>query len=426
MSTTTTPALTDEEHPPVPTPEPRELRAAVSDYLARVRGGDVGSLPAILGLVVLFIVFAILRPHTFTNAFNVANLVNQAAAVIVIAMGLVFVLLLGEIDLSAGWTAGVAAAIMGVTATRQGWPWWVAVLCCIGTGAIIGTAIGLLVARLGIPSFVVTLAAFLGLQGLLLKIIGEGGTIAIRDSKLLAINNNTLPVWLGWVLMAVIVAVLRAGLAAPAADPAGRGTAVRGHLGGDRKVVVLAVVLAAITRLPVHRAQPQPAGVLDQGRARGRRAARGAARRTTFVLARTPFGRHVYAVGGNAEAARRAGINVKQIKLFCFITCSSLAAVGGILLASRDNSISPTTGGAETLLYAVGAAGHRRHQPVRRQGQAPGRGARRARDRGDHQRHGAAQPAVRRRLHRSPVRAARRGRAWTLCRGGAPPPPGRV
>src|SRR6185369_10230536 len=139
------------------TPEPRELGTAVSQYVARVRGGDVGSLPAVLGLVVLAIVFSILRPHTFTNAFNIANLVNQAAAVMVIAMGLVFVLLLGEIDLSAGWTAGTAAAMMGVVATRQGWSWWVAILACLLTGAVIGTIIGLLVARLGIPSFVVTL-----------------------------------------------------------------------------------------------------------------------------------------------------------------------------------------------------------------------------------------------------------------------------
>jgi D-xylose transport system permease protein len=356
MSTTTTPALTDEEHPHVPTPEPRALGSAVSDYIARVRGGDVGSLPAILGLVVLFIVFSILRPHTFTNAFNIANLVNQAAAVIVIAMGLVFVLLLGEIDLSAGWTAGVAAAIMGVTATRQGWSWWVAVLCCIGTGAVIGTAIGLLVARLGIPSFVVTLAAFLALQGLLLKIIGEGGTIAIRDSKLLAINNNTLPVWLGWALMAVIVAIYAFVSLRRAATRRAEGLQSEGVSVVIAKIVVLAVVLAGITAyLSTERSRNPLVSsikgvpevvvllvVLLVG--------------TTFVLARTPFGRHVYAVGGNGEAARRAGINVKQIKLFCFVISSSLAAVGGILLASRDNSISPTTGGAETLLYAVGAA----------------------------------------------------------------------
>jgi D-xylose transport system permease protein len=354
--TTTAATTTEEEAPRVPTPAPRELRPAFNDYIARVRGGDVGSLPAILGLVVLVIAFSILRPNTFTTAFNVANLVNQAAAVIVIAMGLVFVLLLGEIDLSAGWTAGVSAAIMGVVATRQGWPWWVAVIACLLTGAVIGTAIGLLVARLGIPSFVVTLAAFLALQGVLLKIIGEGGTIAIRDSKLLAINNKTMPVWLGWALFAVVVGAYAAVSLRRAASRRAGGLQSEGVSVVIGKVVVVAVLLGAITAfLSTERSRnPQVSSikglpevvvllvVLLVG--------------LTFVLSRTPFGRHVYAVGGNAEAARRAGINVKQIKLLCFITGSTLAAVGGILLASRDNSISPTTGGAETLLYAVGAA----------------------------------------------------------------------
>ena len=136
-----------------------------------------------LGLLVLVVVFSVLRPSTFTNAFNFANLLHQSAAVIVIAMGLVFVLLLGEIDLSAGYAAGTAAAVMGIFATQRGWPWWVAILGCLATGAVIGLFIGLLVARLGIPSFVVTLATFLGLQGVLLKLIGEGGTISIRDSN---------------------------------------------------------------------------------------------------------------------------------------------------------------------------------------------------------------------------------------------------
>jgi D-xylose transport system permease protein len=173
------------------------LRGAFSDYLARLRGGDVGSLPAVLGLLVLVTVFTILRPNTFTNSFNFANLIHQSAAVIVIAMGLVFVLLLGEIDLSAGFTAGTAAAVMGVAALEWNWPWWLAILACLATGAFIGMCIGLLVARLGIPSFVVTLAAFLGLQGVLLKVIGEGGTVAVRDPVLLAINNDDMPVWLG-------------------------------------------------------------------------------------------------------------------------------------------------------------------------------------------------------------------------------------
>src|SRR4051812_32616109 len=152
---------------------------SVGEYVSRVRGGDVGSLPAILGLVVLLLVFAALRPSTFTNAFNFANLLHQSAAVIVIAMGLVFVLLLGEIDLSAGWTAGVAAAVMGVVSTNHGMPWWLAIIACLFTGAVIGMAIGALVAYLGIPSFVVTLATFLGLQGVLLALTGEGATIPI-------------------------------------------------------------------------------------------------------------------------------------------------------------------------------------------------------------------------------------------------------
>ncbi len=345
-----------EDAPQLPTPAPRELRTAVSDYVARVRGGDVGSLPAVLGVVVLVIVFSILRPNTFTNAFNLANLINQSAAVMVIAMGLVFVLLLGEIDLSAGWTAGVAAAIMGIAVTRNGWPWWLAIVVCLLTGAVIGAAIGLLVARLGIPSFVVTLAAFLALQGVLLKLIGVGGTIAIRDSVLLAINNNTMPVWLGWTVTAVIVAAYAAVSLRRAASRRAGGLQSEATSLVVAKVVVLAVLLGALTAYLSTERSRNPAVSSIKGVPEVVLLLVLLVVGLTFVLSRTAFGRHVYAVGGNAEAARRAGINVKQVKLFCFIIGSTLAAVGGILLASRDNSISPSTGGAETLLYAVGAA----------------------------------------------------------------------
>ena len=348
--------VAEEEAPRLPTPAPRELGAAVRDYLARVRGGDVGSLPAVLGVVVLVIVFSILRPETFTNAFNVANLINQAAAVMVIAMGLVFVLLLGEIDLSAGWTAGTAAAMMGVALTRHGWPWWLSVLVCLLTGVVVGTAIGLLVARLGIPSFVVTLAAFLALQGVLLKTIGEGGTIAIRDKVLLAINNNTMRVWLGWVVFAAVVGAYAAvSLRRTAARRAG-GLQSEGTSVVVAKVVVLAVLLGAVTAYLSTERSRNPAVSSIKGVPEVVLLLIVLLVGLNFVLGRTAFGRHVYAVGGNAEAARRAGINVKQVKLFCFVIGSTLAAVGGILLASRDNSISPSTGGAETLLYAVGAA----------------------------------------------------------------------
>ena len=335
---------------------PKSLGDSAKDYVDRVRGGDVGSLPAVLGLVVLAAVFSALRPESFPGAFNVANLINQSAAVIVIAMGLIFVLLLGEIDLSAGFTAGTAAAAMGVVLTRQGQPWPVAVLAGVVTGAFIGLCIGLLVARLGIPSFVVTLAAFLGLQGVLLSIIGEGGTIAVRDETLLALNNDTLPVALGWSLYALVVLAYAAVSVRRAQTRRADGLhadALSVVLG---KVAVLAVLLGLVTAYLSQERSPNPLVtsitglpvvvvlllVLLVG--------------LNFLLGRTSFGRHVYAVGGNAEAARRSGINVVRIRMTCFVISSALAAIAGLLLASRDNSISPTSGGAETLLYAVGAA----------------------------------------------------------------------
>jgi D-xylose transport system permease protein len=332
------------------------LGAAVGDYLARVRGGDVGSLPAVLGLVVLVAVFSALRPTTFTGAFNFANLLHQSAAVIVIAMGLVFVLLLGEIDLSAGFAAGTAGAVMGIVVTDQGWPWWSAVLACLATGALIGTCIGLLVARLGIPSFVVTLAAFLGLQGVLLKLIGEGGTVPVRDDVLLAVNNSNMPVWLGWLLYAVVVGLYAVTSIRRAASRRAGGLEAEAPAVLIGKIATLAVLLgAATTYLSVERS-PNP----DISSIRGVPVVVAVLLALlvglNFVLGRTALGRHIYAVGGNAEAARRAGINVRRVRLFCFVTGSTLAAVAGILLASRDNSVSPSTGGASTLLYAVGAA----------------------------------------------------------------------
>jgi D-xylose transport system permease protein len=332
------------------------IRGAADGYLSRVRGGDVGALPAVLSLLLLAIVFTVLRPDTFTSALNFANLLHQAAGVIVIAMGLVFVLLLGEIDLSAGWTAGASAAVMGVMLTNHGWPWYLSVVACLVTGTVIGSVLGWLVAYVGIPSFVVTLAAFLGLQGVLLKLIGEGGTVSIGNDVLQAINNKDIPIWAGWLLWIVVVGgfgamsyrrSIRRRAAGLTAEPASVVLI---------KIVVLAVLLGLATYyLSIERSNNPETNSL-----------KGVPQVVvlllvllvvlSFVLGRTAFGRHIYAVGGNAEAARRAGIDVNQVRLYCFMICSTLAAVGGILIASRNNSISPSTGGADTLLYAVGAA----------------------------------------------------------------------
>lgn len=344
---------------------------AIGDYFTRVKGGDVGSLPAVLGLIVLIALFSILKGDPFFTILNFANLINQGTAIIVLAMGLVFVLLLGEIDLSAGYTAGTAAAILAVALTSWGWVWPLALVVALLAGTVIGLLIGLLVARLGIPSFVVTLAMFLALQGVMLLVIGEGGTIGIKSDVLLAIMNKNMPIWAGWLLWAVVGAGYaivtwraiagrrRAGLRATATSVWALKSLALIVLSGvgvwflsqDRQIVREGKESCPIDGggpvgcIPVIRGVPWAVLViivLLVG--------------LTFVLGRTSFGRHIYAVGGNSEAARRAGISVPGVKTYCFMICSTLAAVAGVLIASRDNSVSPTTGGAQTLLFAVGAA----------------------------------------------------------------------
>jgi D-xylose transport system permease protein len=326
------------------------------DWMTRVRGGDVGSLPAALGLIALVVIFAALRPEQFTNSFNFANLINQAAGVTVIAMGLVFVLLLGEIDLSAGFTAGTSACTLAILLTENDVHWLPSVIGCLLTGAIIGTVIGLLVARLGIPSFVVTLAFFLSLQGTMLLLIGEGGTIPIRDDTILAVMNDNLPVWLGWVLCI-------GGLAAYALVTfmTTRRRLAAGLQGAPMslwaiKTVTLSAVLIAATAYLNGERSRNPALTSLKGVPVVVVVLVVLLVVLTFLLTRTSWGIHVYAVGGNAEAARRAGINVFRLKLSCFVVCSTMAAIAGILLSSRTNSVSPSTGGQLTLLFAVGAA----------------------------------------------------------------------
>ncbi|HSK26780.1 MAG TPA: ABC transporter permease [Jiangellales bacterium] len=336
--------------------EQHSIGDAVRGYVSKVRGGDVGSLPAVLGFLVLVVFFSAMRPDTFASLLNAANLINQSAAVIFIAMGLVFVLLLGEIDLSAGYAAGTSAAIMAVALTRWDYPWPVAVAACLLTGVVIGLSIGLLVARLGVPSFVVTLAGFLGLQGVMLYIIGEGGTIPVRNSTILAIMNKNVPPLWGWVLFAVVVGGYALMTLLGARRRAAAGLPVQAASVLLAKIVALAVILGAATYLLNQERSVNPALTSLKGIPIIVPIALVFYVALTFLLGRTAFGRHVYAVGGNTEAARRAGISVSRIKITCFIICSTMAAVAGILFASRDNSVSPTTGGSTTLLLAVGAA----------------------------------------------------------------------
>jgi D-xylose transport system permease protein len=331
------------------------LKGAMKDYWSRVKAGDIGSLPAVLGLVVLCIAFGSMS-NVFLTPGNFANLITQAAAVIVIAMGLVFVLLLGEIDLSAGYTAGVSGAVLVILITNEGQPWYVALIVSIAVGVLLGFFLGTLVARLGIPSFVVTLAAFLAFQGILLLLAGEGGTIRVEDETILAVQNSNISPIGSWVFFIVIaVAYVLVGLSSMnARRNAGLKTELK-KLWIIKTAALLTLTGLAVFALNLERSNnpdlvslkgiPYVVPVILLLLVVG-----------TFVLGRTAFGRHIYAVGGNAEAARRAGINVKRIRIMAFMICSGFAAIAGMIFASRQNSISPTTGGSSTLLYAVGAA----------------------------------------------------------------------
>lgn len=327
---------------------------AVRSYLRRVRGGDMGSLPAILGLVVLFIVFGVANER-FTSALNLANLVTQAGSICVLAMGLVFVLLIGDIDLSAGVAGGVSACAMGLTIVNHGWPWWAAILAGIASGALIGLAIGVLCAKLGIPSFVVTLGFFLGLQGVTLKLIGEGGSVRVDNPVIRGITIDNMSVTAGWVCALLIVAGF-AGLEAYRHRTKVSLGLVHAPFGVViARIVGVAVVVLGVTYVLNINRSVNPnveirgipyvlplVGVLLIA--------------LTLVLNRTSYGRHIYAVGGNAEAARRAGINVARIRMSVFVVCSSLAALSGIIAASYGGKVSASSGAGNVLLYAVGAA----------------------------------------------------------------------
>jgi D-xylose transport system permease protein len=343
-----------------PAPELAEddnsLGAAVRAYLDRLRGGDVGSLPAILGFIALVILFALMRPDTFASERNAANLLVQATPVIFIAMGLVFVLLLGEIDLGAGYLAGTSAAVMAVLMTNHGVTWPIAVLACLATGAFVGLLVGMLVALLHIPSFVVTLASFLGLQGVLLLIIGNGGTITVNNDTILSLMNSNLSPVLGWLLFVVIVVGFAGNLVWTAAVRRRADLPVTGSSVLAIKVLALAVPLGVATYLLNLERAVNPLIKSLRGIPVVVPFTLVFLLGLTFLLGRTAFGRHVYAVGGNTEAARRAGINVPVILIMCFVIESMMAAIAGILFASYNNSVSPTTGGSSTLLYAVGAA----------------------------------------------------------------------
>ena len=328
------------------------VKEQISGYLLKIKSGDMGSLPAMLGLVILAILFTAMSP-VFLTALNFANLFNQAATLIVLAMGLVFVLVLAEIDLSAGVTAGVSAAIL-VISLHNNVNWILSILIAIVAGVVIGYFIGVIVARVGIPSFVVTLACFLAFQGLQLLIIGNGGLYRIENSQVLAIQNSNLTLLQGWIFYAVgILLYIYSGFAARRRRSRNNqpnrpmvflyAKIAFATVAGAGIVLALNLERSSNKDFPIH-GVPIVIPVVIVLFVLG-----------TFVLDRTKFGRHVYAVGGNPEAARRAGIKVTGVKIAVFTICSTTAAISGIISASRVGSVDASMG-RTIVLNGVAAA----------------------------------------------------------------------
>lgn len=333
-----------------PEHQQESLGQYVQTWLRRIRAGDFGSLPIVVGLILIALIFGGLDPVFFSQR-NFVNLMLQVAGITTIAMGIVFVLLIAEIDLSVGYVSGVGGVVMTLL-LREGetaWPWLAAVAAALLATTLIGALHGFIITRAGVPSFVVTLAGLLAWSGVVLILstrYSTAGTIVIQNDVVLGIANSFLPPLWGWALFAVAIG----GFAV--SEFIQQQTLQRQNLSGKPMSVVLlqiaimaVLVGAAVWYANQDRGVPTVTVIILVFLAIW-----------SFVANRTRFGRYVYAVGGNPEAARRAGINVQQIRIAVFMISSFMAGVGGIILASRLRSVDTNAGGGNLLLNAIAAA----------------------------------------------------------------------
>ena len=311
--------------------------------------GGVAGFVARLGPVRVFLVLALIwiifqsQNDRFLTSFNLTNLVLQIAGVGLISIGVTLILLLGEIDLSVGAVSGLCAAVVAVLNVKHGWGPVPAIAAGLAVGAAIGALNGFFVTRFAIPSFVVTLAGLLAWQGAQLQVLGDTGTINLTDPKLVGLANTFYSDTFGWVLAALLIAAYAASgvlervrrRKADLEPP----SLVRFVI---RLVVVAAGTIVAIAILNADRGVPL-AGIILVG----------FCALLAFVTTRTVWGRHVFAVGGNLEAARRAGIPIVRVRMVVFVLASMFAAAGGILLASRLLAVNQSSGGSDLLLLAI-------------------------------------------------------------------------
>lgn len=323
------------------------LRDMASGFAGRLRDGELGSLPVVLGLIVIAVLFQALNPR-FLAPGNLVNLTLQATPLGVIALGTVVVLLVAQIDLSVGSVSGLASAVVGVFAMRLGWPMIVGVLAAIAAGAAIGAFYGFLLTRFGVPSFLITLAGLLAFLGVQLALLGPSGSINIPFTDPLVQFANTwfLPPWVAYIIVGVAaLAVLGTGLAR-------RRRRMLAQLPAEHPSVTIVKAAALLVALCIVVWYLS----LDRGTAIMPVLFLLLVVVVSYLLRRTRWGRSVFAVGGNVDAARRAGLPVTRTLITAFVICSALAALGGVLSAARLGSATTLTGSADTNLNAIAAA----------------------------------------------------------------------
>lgn len=323
------------------------IRDGATALVERTRSGNLGVLPVVLGLALIWTIFQILNP-VFLSSTNLVNLTLQSAAIGTITLGVVIVLLVGEIDLSVGSVSGLASAVLAVGLVQSRWPLILAVLAGVLAGTAVGLLYGFLYTRFGIPSFVITLAGLLGILGVQLWVLGESGSINLPfDSWLVVFAQQMfLPAWASYVVIVLAVA---------ANAVAHLRTARRRERANLTYQSTRAIALRAIALLG---GLGVAAWYLNLSRGVGLSFLFfvGLVVIADFALTRTRWGRAVYAVGGSVEAARRAGIRVDRIYVSAFVLCSTLAATGGILAAARLAAVNQSSGAADTNLNAIAAA----------------------------------------------------------------------
>ena len=331
----------------------RSLSKYFESWTVRLRAGDTGVLPVIGGLIILAVIFQSLNPYYLT-AGNLVNLMVQGAVYMLFSMGMIFVLLIGEIDLSIGYIGGVAGVITAeLVFGNSTVPWWVAVGCGLGAGALIGLLNGLIITTIGLPSFVVTLAGLLAWNGVMLMILGNGGTVPINDDMINNLANGLLSPLAGWLVMIAIVAVFIADLIMGELRRRRRGNAAA-PLGVTTLkgvgIIAAGIIVVAVCNTDRGRLAPiqgVPWVVLI---------VLGFVTAWSILLSRTSFGTYVYALGGNAEAARRAGIAVNRIRVLVFVIAGFMGGVAGLIYASRLRSVSTNLDGGTLVLYCIAAS----------------------------------------------------------------------